>query len=169
MSDPKKKKVLNRIFVILALGAIVFVIGYAVSGMKSGGLLRNRFSFDENKNVKVLNRLNTDWVFPDEYFLEIVEVDGIAMEWIKKKDTESDKVILQLHGGAYTRSLKDNGTTYRRMAVQYAKISGASVLTVDYRVAPKHPYPAALEDALLAYRKLLDLGYLPPIGQRKKR
>lgn len=161
MSDPKKKKALNRIFVILALGAIVFIIGYAVSGMKSGGLLRNRFSFDENKNVKVLNRLNADWVFPDEYSLEIVEVDGIAMEWIKKKDTESDKVILQLHGGAYTRSLKDNGTTYRRMAVQYAKISGASVLTVDYRVAPKHPYPAALEDALLAYRKLLDLGYLP--------
>jgi hypothetical protein len=92
VSDPKKKKVLNRIFVILALGAIVFVIGYAVSGMKSGGLLRNRFSFDENKNVKVLNRLNTDWVFPDEYFLEIVEVDGIAMEWIKKKNKKSTYV-----------------------------------------------------------------------------
>jgi len=66
---------------------------------------------------------------------------------------------LQLHGGAYTRSLKDNGTTYRRAAVQYAELSGAGVLTVDYRVAPEHPYPAALEDALLAYDWLLERGY----------
>src|SRR5690606_5354799 len=71
------------------------------------------------------------------------------------------KVILQLHGGAYTRSLKDNGTTYRRAAVKYAEISGAAVLTVDYRVAPQNPYPAALEDAVLAYQWLLDQGYRP--------
>ncbi|HHW47480.1 MAG TPA: alpha/beta hydrolase [Clostridiaceae bacterium] len=78
---------------------------------------------------------------------------------MQTKDTKPDKAILQLHGGAYTRSLKDNGITYRRAALQYARISGAGVLTVDYRVAPEHPYPAALEDAVLAYKWLLEQGY----------
>ncbi|GFR38801.1 hypothetical protein PRECH8_20970 [Insulibacter thermoxylanivorax] len=83
------------------------------------------------------------------------------MEWVQPRDTMPDRAILQLHGGAYTRSLEDNGITYRRAAVQYSKLSGAGVLTVDYRVAPEHPFPAALEDALLAYKWLLDEGYQP--------
>ena len=46
---------------------------------------------------------------------------------------------------------------YRRFAVKYSQISfGADVLTPDYRVAPEHPYPAALEDAVYAYRWLLE-------------
>ncbi|NLW17785.1 MAG: alpha/beta hydrolase [Firmicutes bacterium] len=77
------------------------------------------------------------------------------------KDARPDKAILQLHGGAYRRSLADNGVTYRRAAVQYANLSGAGVLTVDYRVAPEHPYPAALEDSVLAYKWLLEQGYEP--------
>ncbi|NLM53013.1 MAG: alpha/beta hydrolase [Firmicutes bacterium] len=80
---------------------------------------------------------------------------------MQRKGSNPQKVILQLHGGAYTRSLKENGTTYRRAAVQYAKLSGAGVLTVDYRVAPEHPFPAALEDAVFAYQWLLAQGYLP--------
>ncbi|ADG07591.1 alpha/beta hydrolase [Kyrpidia tusciae] len=81
---------------------------------------------------------------------------------MQAKDTKPDKVILQLHGGAYIRSLEKSGMTYRRTAIQYAKIrSGAGVLTVDYRVAPEHPYPAALEDAVLAYNWLLEQGYRP--------
>ncbi|NLN05301.1 MAG: alpha/beta hydrolase fold domain-containing protein [Clostridiaceae bacterium] len=118
-----------------------------------------RFDFEDNKNIEMLNELNKNFKMPEDYTLEIFEVDGIAMEWVVKKDANPDKAILQLHGGAYTRSLKDNGMTYRRAAVQYARISGAAVLTVDYRVAPKDPYPAALEDALLAYNWLLDNGF----------
>jgi len=98
---------------------------------------------------------------PDGYTLEEIEVDGIAMEWVQAKGEKPDKAVLQLHGGAYNRSLAVNGTTYRRAAVKYAEISGAGVLTVDYRVAPEHPYPAALEDALFAYNWLLDQGYEP--------
>jgi len=105
--------------------------------------------------------LNDNWTLPEDYSLEIIEVDGITMEWVQVKGTKPDRAILQLHDGAYSRSLEDNGTTYRRAAVQYAKLSGAGVLTVDYRVAPKHPFPAALEDAVLAYKWLLEQGYLP--------
>ncbi|AUS98808.1 alpha/beta hydrolase [Clostridium thermosuccinogenes] len=123
--------------------------------------LQNRLDIGGNGNIKLLNQLNDNWTLPEDYSLEIIEVDGITMEWVKAKGTKPEKAILQLHGGAYSRSLEDNGTTYRRAAVQYAKLSGAGVLTVDYRVAPKHPFPAALEDAVLAYKWLLEQGYLP--------
>lgn len=123
--------------------------------------MQNRLVIGGNSNIKLLRKLNDNWTLPEEYILETIEVDGITMEWVKKKGTNPDKAILQLHGGAYSRSLEDNGITYRRSAVQYARLSGAGVLTVDYRVAPEHPYPAAQEDAVMAYEWLLEQGYVP--------
>lgn len=66
-------------------------------------------------------------------------------------------IILQLHGGGY---YLDMNNSYRDMAVQYMDVSGGmDVLTIDYRVAPVCPYPAALEDALEAYQWILEQGY----------
>lgn len=101
------------------------------------------------------------WTLPEEYVLETLDIDGLVMEYIHKRDAKSDKIILQLHGGSYTRSLSDAGIYYRRTAARYAEISGGGVLTVDYRTAPEHPYPAALEDALGAYAWLLEQGFGP--------
>lgn len=112
-----------------------------------------------NDKVEMLDRLNDEWSLPEDCDLETFAVNGIAMEWVQEKNTDSDKAILQLHGGAYIHSLSYSGVTYRRTAVQYAEISGAGVLSVDYRVAPENPYPAALEDAVMAYQWLLDQGY----------
>jgi monoterpene epsilon-lactone hydrolase len=148
-----KKKSLIVLVIILVFAIGIFFMYKRIKD-KIG-----RFDFEDNKNIEMLNELNKNFKMPEDYTLEIFEVDDIAMEWVVKKDANPDKAILQLHGGAYTRSLKDNGMTYRRAAVQYARISGAAVLTVDYRVAPKDPYPAALEDALLAYNWLLDNGF----------
>lgn len=148
-----KKKSLIVLVIILVFAIGIFFMYKRIKD-KIG-----RFDFEDNKNIEMLNELNKNFKMPEDYTLEIFEVNGIAMEWVVKKDANPDKAILQLHGGAYTRSLKDNGMTYRRAAVQYARISGAAVLTVDYRVAPKDPYPAALEDALLAYNWLLDNGF----------
>lgn len=149
-----KKKSLIVLVIILVFAIGIFFMYKRIKD-KIG-----RFDFEDNKNIEMLNELNKNFKMPEDYTLEIFEVDGIAMEWVVKKDANPDKAILQLHGGAYTRSLKDNGMTYRRAAVQYARISGAAVLTVDYRVAPKDPYPAAMEDALLAYNWLLDNGFV---------
>ena len=70
--------------------------------------------------------------------------------------TENREVILQLHGGGYIGKMKN---AYRDFAVLYARMPGErAVLSVDYRVAPEDPYPAALEDAYEAYRWLLEMG-----------
>jgi acetyl esterase/lipase len=77
-----------------------------------------------------------------------VEVAGADPEW----------VIFYLHGGAYaigTAALSVG------LASDLARRAGTRLVTVDYRLAPEHPYPAALEDAVGAYRGLLDAGVSP--------
>ena len=100
------------------------------------------------------------WRCPAGYLYELVESDGFVMEYLKPVTAVTGRVILQLHGGGYIGPMKN---IYRRFAVKYSKISyGADVLTPDYRVAPEHPFPAALEDAVHAYEWLLkEQGYEP--------
>jgi epsilon-lactone hydrolase len=67
-----------------------------------------------------------------------------------------DQAILYLHGGAYCVG---SSATHRAITSHLAQQSGACVFTPDYRLAPEHPFPAATDDALGAYRWLLDNGY----------
>lgn len=67
-------------------------------------------------------------------------------------------VILYLHGGAY---LGGSPRTHRGMLARLARAAGCRVLALDYRLAPEHPYPAPLEDAVAAYRALLAKGTKP--------
>ena len=146
---------------LIISGAIGVGIWSQIPKEKARVLPRNISNIGQNDNVELLRQLNANWTMPDEYAHEVFEVNGITMEWVQPRGDNPDKAVLQLHGGAYNRSLAVNGTTYRRAAVKYAEISGAGVLTVDYRVAPEHPYPAALEDALLAYNWLMEQDYEP--------
>jgi len=66
--------------------------------------------------------------------------------------------VLYLHGGAF---FAGSPRTHRVLGDALARALGASVFLCDYRLAPEHPYPAALEDALAVWQGLLDLGYRP--------
>lgn len=160
MEKGRTGKAVKWFVLILIIGLAAGGVLYLIKGFKKTGFMRKILEIGGNENIELLNRLNSEWTLPEDYILEIKETGGIRMEWLQAKGSRPDKVILQLHGGAYTRSLKDNGVTYRRAALQYAGLSDAGVLTVDYRVAPEHPYPAALEDAVMAYEWLLEQGYL---------
>jgi acetyl esterase/lipase len=83
--------------------------------------------------------------------------DEFDAAWAIPKDPAPGKAILYLYGGAYT----SGGLTYsKRFGGVLADVTGRRVLCVGYRVAPEHPYPTALHDALTAYRRLL-ISYKP--------
>ncbi|MCR5418024.1 MAG: alpha/beta hydrolase [Lachnospiraceae bacterium] len=104
-----------------------------------------------------------EWKCPENLRLERIEMNLFWMELltsIAQDKPESERyVILQLHGGGYYAKMHN---VYRATAAYYNEITdGFDVLSVDYRVAPQNPYPAALQDALMAYRWLLEKGYRP--------
>ena len=93
---------------------------------------------------------------PDGWIHEKLVAEGVPMERLDQPGCKDGPVVLQLHGGGYVGPLSN---LYRRAAEKYAVLTGAkSVYMVDYRLAPKHVYPAALEDAVAAYRHVLASG-----------
>ena len=107
---------------------------------------------------KQISEVEPPWKCPDCFILKEIELENFHMELLEsREDPNTDKIILQLHGGGYVGPMRN---AYRMFAGLYNEVSqGMSVLTIDYRVAPEHPYPAALEDACAAYQWLLDEGW----------
>ena len=80
---------------------------------------------------------------------------GVPGEWVVAPEADDDRVVLYLHGGGYVMgSLK----SHRSLVAKLSAEARARVLSLDYRLAPEHPYPAAVEDAVAAYRFLLAEG-----------
>lgn len=98
------------------------------------------------------------WKVPSCFTMTHIDMPDFTMKLLASKENpNTDKIILQLHGGGYIGAVRN---AYYVFAGLYNEVShGCSVLTPDYRVAPEHPYPAALEDAVAAYKWLLDEGY----------
>ncbi len=83
---------------------------------------------------------------------------GCRAYWHDPTGAAMDRVILYLHGGGYVIG---SPQTHARFVGHLAKAVGCRALNVDYRLAPEHPHPAAIEDATAAYRWLLAQGYQP--------
>jgi monoterpene epsilon-lactone hydrolase len=82
-------------------------------------------------------------------------IGGRPCEWQRPQD-DNGRVFLYLHGGAY---LIGSPATHRAITGALAKLGNLAVCALDYRLAPEHRYPAALEDAVAAYQALLAEGY----------
>jgi acetyl esterase/lipase len=98
---------------------------------------------------------------PADVVCRPVDADGVPCEWIVSSEAASDPVsgMIYLHGGAYALGSID---VFRPFLARLARATGTRVLAVDYRLAPEHPYPAALEDAVTAYRWALDAAGAAP-------
>ena len=83
-------------------------------------------------------------------------VGMITGQWVSRGRPDRRRVILYLHGGAY---IAGSHRTHRHLGAALAGAAGVRALLPDYRLAPDHPFPAALEDALSAYNHLLAAGY----------
>jgi monoterpene epsilon-lactone hydrolase len=84
---------------------------------------------------------------------EQIEIGGIPAVSIRVGEGKPSVTILYFHGGVYAMG---SGETSVGLAADIARRSSSHVISVDYRLAPEHPYPAATDDALAAYRGLLD-------------
>src|SRR5215469_10750793 len=87
-----------------------------------------------------------------------VDAHGVPAEWVVAAGANGDRVVLYLHGGAYQIG---SPATLRHMIALLSGAARARVLSVDYRLAPEHPFPAAVDDAVAAYRWLLAAGTDP--------
>lgn len=83
---------------------------------------------------------------------------GVPATVVTPKAGDAGGVILYLHGGAFCLG---SPRTHRSITTRLALAAGMPVLVPDYRLAPEHPYPAALDDAEACYRSLRDSGYRP--------
>lgn len=101
------------------------------------------------QNARFANRI------PKDVVVEPFDLDGIHAEWITPSDADSNKVVLHLHGGGYVTG---GINSHQAMCVLMAQTLKLKVLLPEYRLAPEHPFPAALDDALKTYRWLLAQG-----------
>ena len=89
---------------------------------------------------------------PPGTMVEPADAGGVAAEWVIAADVPAGRVLLYLHGGAYQIG---SPATLRHMIALVSAAAQVRVLSVDYRLAPEHPFPAAVDDALAAYRYLM--------------
>jgi monoterpene epsilon-lactone hydrolase len=81
--------------------------------------------------------------------------DGVPAEWVTAAGVTGERVILFFHGGAYHMG---SPASLRSLLSQLSAAAGARVLSAGYRLAPEHPFPAAVDDALTVYRWLIASG-----------
>lgn len=106
-----------------------------------------------------IDALAERWIRPPKGIVaRPVQAGGVPSEWLEFAGGRPSRVILYLHGGGYTIC---SPVTHRGLAGQIARSAAARLLSIDYRLAPEHPYPAAMEDALAAYQWMLAQGVRP--------
>ncbi len=115
----------------------------------AGTIEESRAGFDAMLSVYPL---------PDDAVIEEINIEHMNADWVSVADSQADRVVLYLHGGGYAIG---SNTGYREFASRMARAARARVLLINYRLAPEHPFPAAVDDAVMAYQFLLDQGVKP--------
>jgi epsilon-lactone hydrolase len=98
-----------------------------------------------------IDEVGSVWPVAEDIALEPVDVDGVPGEWSTAPGSDARRVLLFFHGGGYCSG---SILSHRRMVTEAGRAGGLRTLAVGYRLAPEHPFPAALDDALTAWRFL---------------
>jgi acetyl esterase/lipase len=112
------------------------------------------------QDLPAMRNMFDDWhrptVEPTEVTYEELDVAGIPALFANPVHAADDRAILYFHGGGFAVGSRHS---HRKLAAHLAKAAGVRALVIDFRRAPENPYPAQLEDALIAYRWLLENGF----------
>jgi acetyl esterase/lipase len=98
-----------------------------------------------------LDEIGATWPVASDVILTPVDIDGIPGEWSTVPGSDTTRVLLFFHGGGYCSG---SIVSHRRMVSEAGRASGVRTLAVGYRLAPEHPFPAAIDDAMTAWRFL---------------
>lgn len=105
-----------------------------------------------------LDALGAQFPLPADVRTDRVEANGVSAEWTITQAADASRVLLFLHGGGYASG---SIASHRTMVAEAGRMAGMRTLAPEYRLAPENPFPAALHDALAAYRFLLSSGIEP--------
>jgi monoterpene epsilon-lactone hydrolase len=102
---------------------------------------------------KRLDEVGSVWPVADDVKITSVDVDGVPGEWSIVPSSDPSHVVMFFHGGGYCSG---SILSHRRLVTEAGRAAGARTLAIAYRLAPEHPFPAAYDDVLTAWRFLRD-------------
>jgi acetyl esterase/lipase len=98
-----------------------------------------------------IEEVGAAWPVADDIRLEAVDIDGVPGEFSLAPGSDASRVLLFFHGGGYCSG---SIVSHRRMVTEAGRAARIRTLAIAYRLAPEHPFPAAHEDAMTAWRYL---------------
>ena len=107
---------------------------------------------------KAMDANATLFPVPGGVTVETADLGGLGAEWALPEGADDAPVLLYFHGGGY---IHGSPISHRHLSARLALASRGRVLSIDYALAPEHPFPAAVHDGVKAYRWLLDHGHAP--------
>jgi monoterpene epsilon-lactone hydrolase len=102
-----------------------------------------------------IEEVGSVWPVAEDTALERVDIDGVQGEWSIAPGSDASRVLLYFHGGGYCSG---SILSHRRLVTEAGRAAKVRTLAIEYRLAPEHPFPAALDDAFSAWRFLRRTG-----------
>ena len=102
---------------------------------------------------KRLDDVGSVWPVADDVKITSVDINGLPGEWSIVPDSDPSRVLMFFHGGGYCSG---SIVSHRRLVTEAGRAAGVRTLAIGYRLAPEHPFPAAYDDVLTAWRFLRD-------------
>lgn len=102
---------------------------------------------------KRLDDVGSVWPVADDVKITSVDVNGVTGEWSIVPGSDPSRVLMFFHGGGYCSG---SIVSHRRLVTEAGRAAGVRTLAIAYRLAPEHPFPAAYDDVLTAWRFLRD-------------
>src|SRR6266699_4156094 len=104
---------------------------------------------------KRLDDVGSVWPVAEDVALTAADVNGLPGEWSIAPGSDRSRVLMFFHGGGYCSG---SIVSHRRLVTEAGRAAGVRTLAIAYRLAPEHPFPAAYEDSLTAWRFLRNEG-----------